>query len=117
MHLDAQLEGDVLILRVDAKRIDAASAVQMKDQFRETVADHDGRVLMDLTAVDFMDSSGLGATVASMKMLNGRRLELSDLSPTVSKVFRLTRMDQIFILHDTAESALSDHQNAQTSDR
>ncbi len=58
------------------------------------------RVVLDLSSVGFLDSSGLGAVVAVMKALGPvRRLELSGLTPTVEKVFRLTRMDSVFIIH------------------
>jgi anti-sigma B factor antagonist len=59
------------------------------------------RVILDMSRVNFLDSSGLGAVVASMKALAPeRKLELSGLTPTVQKVFRLTRMDSVFIIHD-----------------
>lgn len=66
------------------------------------------RVIVDLSEVDFIDSSGLGAIVAAMKQLReGQRLELAGLTPTVSKVFRLTRMDTVFSLFDTLEEAVA----------
>jgi anti-sigma B factor antagonist len=64
-------------------------------------------VVLDMSNVGFLDSSGLGAVVAVMKALGPiRRLELSGLSPTVEKVFRLTRMDSVFIIHKTLPEAL-----------
>ena len=58
------------------------------------------RVVLDMSRVAFLDSSGLGAVVAVMKLLApDRKLELSGLTPTVEKVFRLTRMDSIFTIH------------------
>jgi anti-sigma B factor antagonist len=60
-------------------------------------------VILDLAQVDFLDSSGLGAVVAVMKVLGPtRKLELAGLTPTVEKVFRLTRMDQVFTIHASA---------------
>ncbi len=51
----------------------------------------DSRVILDLSSVKFIDSSGLGAIVAAMKQLgSGRRLDLAGLTPVVEKVFRLT---------------------------
>lgn len=99
------LEGTLLI-EVQESRIDAAVAIQFKDRMRALTEDAPARVVLDLGQVDFLDSSGLGAVVAAMKQLgNDRRLELAALTPTVEKVFRLTRMDTIFTIHDTAESA------------
>ena len=96
----------VLVLTLTAKRIDAASAVHFKDDFREATAAHSGRVVMDLESVTFMDSSGLGAMVAALKALGGRKLELCKMTAAVDKVFRLTRMDKVFLLHADVEQAL-----------
>lgn len=104
MELVAQDIKDARVLRVEASRIDAAVAIQFKDRFRDLVQGVDGRIVLDLSQVDFLDSSGLGAVVAAMKLLGGgRRLELAGLTPTVHKVFRLTRMEQVFIIHDQLE--------------
>lgn len=106
MQLSSMSSSGILVLTVNADRIDAASAIHLKDQFRDQVADTSGRVVMDLGLVDFMDSSGLGAIVAALKLLEGRTLELAALTPAVKKVFTLTRMDQIFTLHPDMETAL-----------
>jgi anti-sigma B factor antagonist len=106
MDLAAERHGDMLLVRVAETRIDAAIAIQFKEAMRELVGDGPPRVVLDLAPVGFLDSSGLGAVVAVMKALGpDRKLELSGLSPSVAKVFRLTRMDSIFTIHPTAGDA------------
>lgn len=100
MELVSQPHDGFLVIRVDGDRIDAASAIRFKDRMRELTQGADGRVVLDMASVAFLDSSGLGAVVAAMKALGpDRPLELSGLSPTVQKVFRLTRMDSVFTIH------------------
>ena len=107
MDLSTRTAGDVRIISIAAERIDAAAAIRFKDAMREATAGWTGRAVLDMQAVDFIDSSGLGAIVSSMKALEGdHRLELAGLTPKVVKVFRLTRMDTVFTIHDTAEDAL-----------
>ncbi|MCA8882924.1 MAG: STAS domain-containing protein [Rhodobacteraceae bacterium] len=109
MELDKQDHGDVVVITPSESRIDASVAIQFKDRMRDLTSDANGRVILDLGAVDFIDSSGLGAIVAAMKQLGGgRRLELSSLSPLVAKVFRLTRMDSVFVIHDSTDAGLAD---------
>lgn len=106
MQMQAETRGAVQVVRVRAPRIDAAGAVQFKERLRALAGDR-GRVLLDLEEVTFVDSSGLGAIVAAMKMLAPeRRLELAALSGNVARVFALTRMDSVFVIHPDAESAL-----------
>lgn len=107
MNLKSETMDGVLVLTVEVNRVDAASAVHLKDEFRKATSDCHGRILMDLGAVTFMDSSGLGAMVAALKTLGGRKLELCSLTPTVDKVFKLTRMDKVFLVHNDRENALA----------
>lgn len=108
MELLAKERGDILIIQVVQNRIDAASAIQFKDQMRDiTGVSAVPRVVLDMSNVAFLDSSGLGAVVAVLKALApNRKLELSGLTPTVQKVFRLTRMDSIFTIHDAVPDGL-----------
>lgn len=97
-------EGDDLLeVCVEASRIDAAAALSFKDALRSAAEKSKvTRVVLDLKNVDFIDSSGLGAIVAVMKLFApDKRLELAALQPNVERVFRLTRMDQVFEIHDT----------------
>jgi anti-sigma B factor antagonist len=101
MELLAEERGQVLVVRAMQDRIDAACAIQFKDKMRDLARSPLPRVVLDMSRVAFLDSSGLGAVVAVLKALGpDRKLELSGLTPTVQKVFRLTRMDSIFTIHD-----------------
>lgn len=102
MDLRLEERGTTLIAQVADPRIDAAAAIQFKEAMRAAIARPSARVILDLSLVEFLDSSGLGAVVAVMKLLPpDRPLELSGLTPTVAKVFRLTRMDSVFTIHAT----------------
>ena len=107
MNLASRHADGTQIVTADTARIDAAVAIQFKDRMREVTDAGPGRIILDLSRVDFIDSSGLGAIVASMKQLGGRRLDLAGLSPNVEKVFRLTRMDTIFAIHPSVDAALA----------
>jgi anti-sigma B factor antagonist len=108
MNLNKTHVGADVILTVDADRIDAANAVYLKDAFTAMTAGETGRIIMDLKAITFMDSSGLGAMVVAMKQLIApRKLELCNLQPAVNKVFTLTRMYSVFPIHDDLEAATS----------
>ncbi|WP_163848382.1 STAS domain-containing protein [Pseudooceanicola aestuarii] len=102
------------IVRVIASRIDAAATVWFKDRMREITVrgrpNPSGRVVLDLALVDFVDSSGLGAIVATWKgMPAGQVLELAALNPNVERVFQLTRMDRKFAIHPDVQSAVQTH--------
>ena len=113
--MDLQFNGDgpVDIVSVAADRIDAAGSVQFKDAFRALTGQGTRTVVLDLSQVDFIDSSGLGAIVAAQKLLGrDRELELAGLQGAVAKVMALTRMDTVFRIHDDLAAAEAAHQSS-----
>lgn len=90
-----------VVFKLAEPRLDAAHAIRFKDRMREVIARHGPLIALDLGTVEFMDSSGLGAILAIRRTLPAtHRLELAALTPNVKRVFRLTHMDTIFVIHD-----------------
>ena len=107
MNLSAQPGANALVIHVNEDRIDAAGAIRFKERMRELVSGSEPLVILDLSQVAFLDSSGLGAVVAVLKMMGpDRKLELAGLTHTVEKVFRLTRMDSVFTIHKSVPEGL-----------
>ena len=94
------------VVSVQLDRSDAMVAIQFKDMMKAIGEAGQPRIVLDMAQVGFVDSSGLGAVVAAMKMIGREKtLELSGLTPTVAKVFRLTRLDSVFKIHSDLGSA------------
>ncbi len=109
MELSSKTEEQLRIVSVQSARIDAAVALEFKDAMRAQTISGPKQVVLDLSQVEFIDSSGLGAIVAAMKGMNGeRKMALAGLTPTVEKVFRLTRMDTVFQMFVTLDGALEE---------
>lgn len=97
MNLTSTTDGSRRIVTVNESRIDAAVALMFKNKMRAETEDAPDKVILNLEQVQFVDSSGLGAIVAAMKAMGASRtLALAGLTPTVEKVFRLTRMTLFF---------------------
>lgn len=112
MQISSARLGDGLILRVEEPRIDAVVAIQFKESMRQATAQPGSPVILDMENVGFLDSSGLGALVAVMKLLGEERpLHLAALRPAVARVLRLTRMDSVFTLHDTVPGRVANPQD------
>lgn len=109
MELATKTEEQLSIVSVQGSRIDAAVAIEFKDAMRVQTDGGPDMVVLDLSMVEFIDSSGLGAIVAAMKSMGKeRRLALAGLTPTVERVFKLTRMDTVFSVFPTLEGALAE---------
>ncbi len=107
MKMTFEDRNNTRIITVAEPRIDSAIAIQFKDQMREFTDDGPNRFIVDMSQVNFLDSSGLGAVVAAMKQVGANRsMELAGLTETVAKVFRLTRMDTVFKIHESVSNAV-----------
>lgn len=107
MELSTQAEDSKYVVTVMEERIDAAVALSFKEAMRRATDSAGGVVVLDLEKVNFIDSSGLGALVGTMKYLApDRTLVLAGMTPPVEKVFQLTRMDTVFTMYKTRQDAL-----------
>ena len=108
MKLQTATTGSERIIRVNEDRLDAACAIRFKEAMQAATLNAPPRVVLDLGRVRFLDSSGLGAIVAVMKACAPEtRLELASLTPIVEKVFRLTRMTEVFVIHPDVPHAVA----------
>lgn len=106
MRIESRTEGDVTVLQVKDRRIDARSAPDLKQKIGSYIGEGAQWLVLDLGEVDFVDSSGLGAIVSALKML-GRSgdLVISRAQEPVKALFKLTRMDKVFRMFDGIEEA------------
>ena len=92
--------GESLVIHVGGE-IDHHSAVRVLTEIDERIiAERPTRVLLELSAVDFMDSSGLGLIMGRFALLKkfGGTLSILDPSPAVMKMIRLAGMDRMLTI-------------------
>ena len=107
MNFETIQNGAITHLRLEDARLDAAHAILFKETVRSIADAGADYILLDMGAVEFMDSSGLGALVSVMKYMGAeKKFEITGLTPMVEKVFKLTRMDEVFRVHNSVEDAL-----------
>lgn len=107
MILESEIIGDITYVKVQIERLDAARCVSFKEEIKEIVAQGKHSIVLDFSLVKFMDSSGLGAVVSVLKMLTGKgELVLCGVKGMVLDLFKLTRMDRVFMMADTKEDSI-----------
>lgn len=110
MQLSIEHEESVTIVTVIEKRLDASIAPEFKQQMEEVI--HKGgqqgkkQIILDISAIQFMDSSSLGAMVAVLKTMgNQGKLIIIGATGVVLELFKLTRMDRVFNLSSDINEA------------
>jgi anti-sigma B factor antagonist len=103
-----ELDGGVLLVELDGD-LDLASADQLREVF--AVAEKAGyaRVVVDLTEVDAVDSTGLAVLVAVHQHLVRSRSELVIVvgNERIASQIKITGLHQLFTLSTSREEALS----------
>jgi len=107
MQMEIVERGGVTILRALEKRIDAGISRDLKAKMAETVNAGSRRILLDISTVEFLDSSGLGAIISGLKAVGGDgKLVVCGTTDAVKSMFKLTRMDRVFEMYDNEAEAL-----------
>lgn len=96
------------IFRPLEERLNASAAPELKSEFAVLAHSTDGGVLVDLSAVQYLDSSVLSALLLLRRMLAEKERELVVVAPTptVQSIFSLSKLDEIFTLMTNIEDAL-----------
>lgn len=100
--------GDYTVVQVVGE-VDVYTASVLREKLADLIdADHTD-LIVDLTGVGFLDSTGLGVLVGALKKVRGfgGRLVLVIDQEKVMKVFRITALTQVFTIHDSLEAALA----------
>ncbi|WP_420364498.1 STAS domain-containing protein [Curtobacterium sp. L3-7] len=90
-------------------RLNMVSAPAFRETVAKVVGDGRHRVVVELSAVDFMDSSGLGALVGCLKTARqaGGDLRIAAPSDQVSMVLKLSNIDKILRTYPDGDAAVS----------
>jgi anti-sigma B factor antagonist len=67
------------------------------------------KVVVDLSGVTYIDSSGVASLVEAFQMARkkGGAFALVSVSPQVMRVLSLARLDKVFTIHPTVEAAIA----------
>jgi anti-sigma B factor antagonist len=116
MQIIAETVGDVAVASVPVEELDAANAGEFKRDMAPLLNAHD-KLVLDLSRLRFVDSSGLGGFISCLRKLNakGGDLKLCGLSKQVRAVFELVRMHRVFDILTTSEEAVRAFRRAPVS--
>lgn len=102
-------EDGVAVLTADG-RINLVTAPALRRTVQSVVEDGHTRLAMDLSGVEFIDSSGLGALISGLKTARtaGGDLRLAAATEQVTSVLRLTNLDRILRVYASTDDAYRD---------
>ena len=108
--MNTETIGDLLVITLPA-RMDAAGISKIEGDFGAAVKNHGGKVLVDMSGVEFVASLALRLLLTHLKesKQQGGDLRLSGLQPQIAEVFRKSRFDSLFTIYPDRETAVAEY--------
>jgi anti-sigma B factor antagonist len=107
MEIMVETADGAAIVAIPVAELDAANANEFKRDMAPVLEAH-RNVILDLSRLRFIDSSGLGAFISCLRKLNEKQgdLKLCGMSKQVRAVFELVRMHRMLDIYGTREEAV-----------
>lgn len=98
-HLDPG--GTHLVISIFSQRMDATQVSGFRNLLESVWKPEVVAVTIDLSRVEFMDSSGIGALLTVQRKLKGggQAVALQNISPNILQILTLLRLDKVFALN------------------
>lgn len=98
---------DRIVLEV-AGEVDVYTAPKLREKLVALVSEGHHDIIVDMTKVDFLDSTGLGVLVGGLKRVlsHDGSLALVCDQERILKIFRITGLTKVFPIHSTLDEAL-----------
>src|SRR5690349_22856322 len=102
-------EQDTNVLPLDGE-IDLHVSPEVAASLRTMIESQPKKVVIDLTKVTYLDSSGLAVLIEGMQNVQeyGGRFRLAGVQDEVKQVFDIARLDQVFDIYPDVDTALAD---------
>jgi len=108
MEVVMQEYGDIVSFKPNVSRLDASQAVEFKDNLLQQVTVGKIRLLLNLSEVTFIDSSGLGAIISALRRVGVKGdVKLCCVADQVMEMLRLTRLDKVLEVFDSEETGIA----------
>jgi anti-sigma B factor antagonist len=105
---EEQLDDRTHVITV-AGEIHVSTAPEFSRLLNDAIGDGRVQVVLDLTDVEFIDSTGLSVLLNGLRRVTraGGRMALVCTNPTVLRLFVITRLDSTFQIVDTRAAAVA----------
>ena len=88
-------------------RLDMERSQEFKECLDDVIDGGASHIVLDMSLVSYIDSSGLGTVVSVFKRMPTGAFHVAGLRPNVRTLFQITRLDKYINLHATVDEAVA----------
>ncbi|HZQ52170.1 MAG TPA: STAS domain-containing protein [Bryobacteraceae bacterium] len=109
LDLERQQTEGIVILRLRGRLVAGDEAIEFRRLLTEQIEQGNNKAILDLRAVDYIDSTGLGNLVATHSAFEkaGGALKLLNLSKRSAELLILTKLTTVFEMYDDEQAAVN----------
>jgi len=108
MTVKIDVKNELTVCQIDGE-IDINSSPEVKKAFDELISKKTPKIVINLSKVSYVDSSGLATFVEILKNMRsyGGRMRITNLSAKVKSLFEITKLDKLFEILPEEEEAVT----------
>lgn len=109
MTIKEEIRDNVALLFLKGNMMGGPESMAVHEKVKSLIGDKMTKVVIDLSKVKWMNSSGLGALMASMTSLKNAdgELKISGATEKIKNLFMITKLLTIFDTYETADRAVA----------
>ncbi len=108
MKIEQQTRTGVTVLSLSDKIIGASDSALLNDKIHELVDANSKKVVLDLSGVQWINSSGIGTLISAMTALHnaGGHLKLASVPDKIKSILTITKLTSVLEIYSTVDDAL-----------
>ena len=108
MKLSDRIENDIAILEPAGKIMGGPDATLLHERLHEHIDNGVKKIVIDLSGVDWVNSTGLGILISALTTMknNGGELKLANVTEKIQSLLTITKLVTVFESHDSVDAAI-----------
>ena len=109
MTIKEQIKSNVAVLYLKGNMTGGPESLELHDKVKSLMNDKINKVVIDLSKVNWMNSSGLGTLMACMTSLKNAdgEMKISGTTEKIQNLFVITKLVTVFDTYETADRAVA----------
>jgi anti-sigma B factor antagonist len=111
MELNVLEKENVIIIQMSGKIVGGPDSAEINKQVTKAIEEKKVNVIIDLSGVELMNSSGLGILIQSNQLLKqaGGKLKLASVTEKIQSLFVITKLNTVFDTYDSVDKAIESY--------
>ncbi|MDT8322984.1 MAG: STAS domain-containing protein [Bacteroidota bacterium] len=111
MQIKEEIEGDVVVLSLRGNLMGEPETTEFRDKIKSVVRDGFLKIVLDVSKIKWVNSSGLGALISALATVNnsGGDMRLANVTEKIKSLFMITQLIKVFKTFDTTERAVASY--------